>query len=184
MNDRLDSEDNAALAANILVPTEGTRVAFLERSNPATGEGDKSLADLVPTGVRLALGQLLVAFVVFALWRARRLGKPVAEVPPVRDRGLRARRCRRQSAAEVGQAPKPAAERLRADLHRELVGRLGVSPSATLTSSRTSRRSAPVSIGTRSRQPLAGPAPTTPEALVAVAREVEEVRTASSDPRA
>ena len=27
----------------------GTRVAFLERANPATGEGDKSLSDLVPT---------------------------------------------------------------------------------------------------------------------------------------
>ena len=84
VNDRLDSEDNAALAANILVPTEGTRVAVPRALRiPPRGEGDKSLADLVPTGVRLALGQLLVAFVVFALWRARRLGKPVAEVPPV-----------------------------------------------------------------------------------------------------
>src|SRR5262249_10214840 len=30
VNDRLDSEDNAALAANIAVPREGARVAFLE----------------------------------------------------------------------------------------------------------------------------------------------------------
>ena len=177
VNDRLDSEDNAALAANILVPTEGTRVAFLERANPATGEGDKSLADLVPTGVRLALGQLLVAFVVFALWRARRLGKPVAEVPPVADRGVRVVVAVGNLLQKSGK-PEAAAARLRVDLHRELVGRLGISPSASadvvadLASQRTSVDRDKVA------RALAGPAPTTPEALVATAREVEEVRNA------
>ena len=80
--------------------------------------------------MRLALGQLLVAFVVFALWRARRLGKPVAEVPPVQIAAS-------ELVVAVGNLlqksgkPEAAAARLRADLHRELVGRLGVSPSAS-----------------------------------------------------
>jgi hypothetical protein len=73
---------------------------------------------------------------------------------------------------------------LRADLHRELVGRLGVSPSAgaevvaDLASQRTGVDREKVA------RALAGPAPTTPEALVAMAREVEEVRTAILGSRA
>ena len=183
VNDRLDSEDNAALAANILVPAEGTRVAFLERATPATGGGEKSLADLVPTGVRLALAQLLVAFVVFALWRARRLGKPVGEVPPVQIAAS-------ELVVAVGNLlqksgrPEAAAARMRADLHRELVGRLGASSSANaeviadLASQRTGVDRDKVA------RALAGPAPTTPDALVAMAREVEEVRTAVLGSRA
>jgi hypothetical protein len=183
VNDRLDSEDNAALAANILVPTDGTRVAFLERANPGTGEGDKTLADLIPTGVRLALGQLLIAFAVFALWRARRLGRPVTEVPPVQIAAS-------ELVVAVGNLlqksgrPEAAAERLRADLHRELVGRLGLSPSASaevvadLASQRTGVDRDKVA------RALAGPSPTTPDSLVAMTREVEEVRTAILGSRA
>jgi len=183
VNDRLDSEDNAALAANILVPHEGARVAFLERANPGTGEGDKSLADLVPTGVRMALAQLFIAFVVFALWRGRRLGRPVAEVSPVQIAAS-------ELVVAVGNLlqksgrPEAAAQRLRADLHRELVGRLGMSPAASvdviadLAAQRTGVDREKVT------HALAGPVPTTPEALVATAREIEEVRTAILGSRA
>ncbi len=80
-NGGLGSEDNAALAVSLLAPAPGTRVAFLEP--PEVGTGDQTLSDLVAPGIKLALVQLGIAFVVYALWRAIRLGRPVAEPQPV-----------------------------------------------------------------------------------------------------
>ncbi|HMK11316.1 MAG TPA: DUF4350 domain-containing protein [Acidimicrobiales bacterium] len=183
VNDRLDSEDNAALAANILVPHEGARVAFLERANPGTGEGDKSLADLVPTRVRMALAQLLIAFVVFALWKGRRLGRPVAEIQPVEIAGSELVVAVGNLLQKAGR-PQAAAERLREDLHRDLTNRLGIAPTASadviadLAAQRTGCDRATVASA------LAGPLPTSAESLVAAAREMEEVRTAVLGSRA
>ena len=183
VNGRLDSEDNAALAANILVPHDGARVAFLERANPGTGEGDKSLADLVPTRVRMALAQLLIAFVVFALWKGRRLGRPVPEIQPVEIAGS-------ELVVAVGnllqkaERPQAAAERLREDLRRDLTNRLGLTPTtsadviADLAAQRTGCDRDKVA------NALAGPLPTTAESLLAAAREIEEVRTAVLGSRA
>jgi len=81
-NARLDERDNAVLATSLLDPDEGARTAFL-RPSIAVGGGDATLVDLVDTPVRAALAQLAVAFGVFALWRARRLGRPVREPQPV-----------------------------------------------------------------------------------------------------
>ena len=47
------------------------------------GGGERTLVDLVSAGVTRALAQLALAFAVYALWRARRLGRPVAEPQPV-----------------------------------------------------------------------------------------------------
>ncbi|HUW01247.1 MAG TPA: DUF4350 domain-containing protein [Acidimicrobiales bacterium] len=80
-NGTLGSEDNAALAVTVLAPEPGTRIAFLEPPEPGTG--DKSLSDLVAPGIKLALVQLAIAFVVYALWRTIRLGRPVAEPQPI-----------------------------------------------------------------------------------------------------
>lgn len=81
-NEALDQADNAGLWAALAVPERGTRLAVLvagpELAPPAS---DDSLG--LPTGVSLGLVQLLVAFVVYCLFRARRLGKPVHEDPPV-----------------------------------------------------------------------------------------------------
>jgi hypothetical protein len=79
-NDLLDEADNAVLAAGLLAG-EGTETAFLRPALP--GAGDRGLVDLVDTPVRAALAQLLVAFLVVVLWRARRLGAPVEEPQPV-----------------------------------------------------------------------------------------------------
>jgi len=70
------------LAVSLLVPEAGARTAFL-RPTLAVGAGDEGLVDLVGTPVRAALAQLAVAFVLLALWRARRLGRPVPEPQPV-----------------------------------------------------------------------------------------------------
>ena len=183
VNDRLDSEDNAAVAANILVPQPGTNVAFLERANPGTSGGDKSLADLVPTRVRLALAQLLVAFVVFALWRGRRLGKPVAETQPVEIAGSELVVAVGNLLQKAGR-PDAAAERLRTELHRDLVNRLGLpaAASAAVTADIASARTG-VDRDTVERA-LSGPLPTTPEGLVTAARDVEQVRAAVLGSRA
>ena len=81
-NRYLDEADNAVLAAALLAPEAGTRAAFL-RPSLVVGTGDASLVDLVGTPVRAALAQLVVAFLLAALWRARRLGRPVPEPQPV-----------------------------------------------------------------------------------------------------
>lgn len=183
VNARLDSEDNAALAANIAVPRSGTRVAFLERANPGTGEGDKSLSDLVPTRVRMALAQLLIAFVVFALWRGRRLGRPVAEVQPVEIAGSELVVAVGNLLQKAGR-PEIAAERLRSDLHHDLTARLGLpvtTPPDVVADLAAARTGVPRDAVARA---LAGPLPTTPDALVIAARDVEEVRTAVLGSRA
>ncbi|HMK11019.1 MAG TPA: hypothetical protein VK461_05540, partial [Acidimicrobiales bacterium] len=183
VNDRIDSEDNAALAANILVPHDGARVAFLERANPGTGEGNKSLRDLIPTRVRMALAQLLIAFVIFALWRGRRLGRPVSEVQPVEIAGSELVVAVGNLLQKTGR-PQAAAERLRADLHRDLTSRLGIPPTASadvvadLAAQRTGYDRSKLA------DALAGPLPTTAEALVVAARDIEEVRTAVLGSRA
>ena len=53
--------------------------------SPAAGHGD--LASLVSTGVKLAIVELVVAFGLYAWWRARRLGQPVVEHQPVQIGG-------------------------------------------------------------------------------------------------
>lgn len=77
-NRLLDDADNAVLATSLLLPTDGSSVALL-RPPVAVGAGDQGLVDLVGTPVRAAIAQLVVAFLLAAAWRARRLGRPVAE---------------------------------------------------------------------------------------------------------
>lgn len=127
VNERLDVDDNAVLAAALLAPSAGARVVVLERALP--GEGDETLADLVPGRVRDALVQLGVAFVVLVLWRGRRLGRPVPESGVLDVPGSElveaAGRLRRRAGH-----PDRAAALLRADVRRRLASRLGL-PSAT-----------------------------------------------------
>jgi hypothetical protein len=127
-NERLGAADNPALATRLLVPAPATRVALLQ---PGEGEGsvDRSLSDVLSTGVRLALLQLLVAFGAYAWYRARRLGPPVLEPQPVEIAGS-------ELVLAVGQLlqqtkdPNRAAQLLRGDLRRRLAERLGL-PSTT-----------------------------------------------------
>ena len=81
VNQELGEADNGLLAASLLAPTDRTTVRVLRP--PLPGGGDAGLGDLIAPRVRLALWQLVVAFVLLALWRARRLGRPVTEPQPV-----------------------------------------------------------------------------------------------------
>ena len=83
-NQNLRFADNAGLATALLAPARGTRVSIVLGSQaPKTvadvGGGTRHLADLVRPGVWMALVQLAIAFVVLALARAIRPGRPVRE---------------------------------------------------------------------------------------------------------
>jgi hypothetical protein len=80
-NEALDDADNSVLAARLLVPTAGSAVALLDPNQP--GSGRTTLLDLVSDRVFQAILQVGVAFILYALWRARRVGAPVTERQPV-----------------------------------------------------------------------------------------------------
>lgn len=121
-NEHLGDLDNAVLAAALLAPTGTERVAFLQ--GPA-GAGEQALFDLLGPRVAQALGQLAVAFGVYVLWRARRLGRPVVEPQLVAVAGS-------ELVTAVGRMlggrkqPAEAAARVRTDLRRALERRLGL----------------------------------------------------------
>jgi hypothetical protein len=125
-NRALSEADNAPVLATLLGPTSDTRLAVLDPSSP-TPTGEETLWGAVPTGVKRALAQLALAFVIYVAWRARRLGRPVHEPQPVAVAsselvaavgGLLARTGSAQHAADV----------LRAELRRELASQLGLPP--------------------------------------------------------
>jgi Domain of unknown function (DUF4350) len=126
VNQELGEADNAILLASLLVPAEGTAVQVLQP--PLPGGGTAGLGDLIAPRVRLALWQLVVAFVLLALWRARRLGRPVAEPQPVQLPGA-------ELVVAVGNLLQRAKGRGQAaglltdDLRRSLAERLGLPPS-------------------------------------------------------
>jgi hypothetical protein len=131
-NERLDNVDNAVLATALLGPAEGTTIRFVDA--PATGfGGEKSLGDLIDPGLRRAVIQLAIAFALFALWRAIRVGKPVREPLPVEIAGSELVSATGRL-LEHSRAPGPSSEVLRDQLRRELRVRYGVPPSAPLES--------------------------------------------------
>lgn len=172
-NEALGEFDNSVLAAALLAPEPGTRVAFLQP--PAPGSGDKGLADLVAPNVKAALLQLLVAFVVYALWRARRLGPPIEEPQPVQIAGS-------ELVGAVGEllqqarSPERAAAMLRDDLRRRLcthLGLAGTTPAdvvAAVTAQRTGADAEAV------YSALAGPPVTRDQELIALAQTHETIR--------
>lgn len=123
-NRNLDEADNAVLVAALLAPEEGTRSAFL-RPALVVGTGNQGLTDLIGTPVRAALAQLVVAFLVVAMWRARRLGRPVAEPQPV---PIESSELTQAVARLLARADRPghAAAVLRDRARRDLSGPLGL----------------------------------------------------------
>lgn len=125
VNAALAEGENAAVVAALVAPEAGTDLLVLEPRALAGGGGQRTLPDLVPVGVTRAILQLTLAFGIYALWRARRLGRPVAEPQPVAVAGS-------ELVAAVGnlldrtRSPAYAAELLRTDLRRFLADHLGV----------------------------------------------------------
>jgi len=73
--------DNSVLAVRLLQPGGSQPVSIVAPSTPGTGE--TTLFELISERVWQTVIQLGIAFVLYALWRARRLGRPVVEPQPV-----------------------------------------------------------------------------------------------------
>src|SRR5688500_9452125 len=128
-NERLGRADNAVLGAALLAPAPGARVRFVDAPLPAGG-GDKTLAELISDGVRRAGLQLGIAFLLYAAWRAVRLGRPVREDQPVEIAGSELVSATGRL-LERGRAAQAAADVLRSRLRRALVTRFGVATDAS-----------------------------------------------------
>ena len=139
-NGLLDSGDNSVFAIRLLAPASGTSITVLD-PNPSVS-GRTTLGDLIADRVFQAMLQLVVAFIVYALWRSRRVGQPVTERQPVAIAGS-------QFVRAVGglhqrtHAANRAATTLRMDTRRAVCERYGiplvtdVDALASLTASRT-----------------------------------------------
>ncbi len=169
-NQALGDADNAVLAAALLAPRVGTAVTIL--SPPLPGGGDEGLADLIGGNVKASLAQLGVAFGVYVLWRARRLGSPVSETQPVALESS-------ELVVAVGNLlhqarhSDEAARLMGDDLRRRLAERLGLggdAPGAQVAQVAAARTGVPVERlqSALAPSPLAGP-----DALVAHAAEIE-----------
>jgi hypothetical protein len=121
-NRHLDDADNAVVAVSLLAPKQGTKVAFVR--GPSFGAGDETLWGLIRPGIRYGLLQIAIAFLLFAIWRGRRLGRPVLEIPRIEIEGS-------EFVEAVGHllertnSPAYAAAVLRADARREIARRVG-----------------------------------------------------------
>lgn len=174
LNDRLDDADNAVFAVAVLAPTSDTRVAFLEPALPA-GAGGESLIDLVADPVWLLLIQIGVAFLLFAWWRARRLGTPVREPVAVKIEGAELATAR-GALLESMQRPDAAVAVMRADTHRSLARALGMpgdTPVETLADRMATSRLADAD---SVRRLLAGPYPDDAPGLLSQATELADLR--------
>lgn len=144
-NDRLDKHGNASLALQLLgshpelvwyIPSLDDPSAAL----PADGEGDDqgsgesdgedAFLDLIPGGWLWGSLQLLVAAVLAAVWRARRLGPLVTEQLPVAIRASETTEGRARLYRKVNARDRAAAS-LRSATRTRLAPLLGVSAADT-----------------------------------------------------
>lgn len=117
VNRELDDADHGQLAVALMAPSGTGQVTVLWDAR--IGGGEVALLDLVPDSAKRAFWVLVAAAVLYALVRARRLGRPVAERLPVRVPAS-------ELALAIGDLlghgghRDAAAGRLRADLRREV----------------------------------------------------------------
>jgi len=134
-----------------------------------------SLLDEIPVGVRFAFLQLIVVFVLYAWARGRRVGEPVSEPQPVDIDGS-------ELVLAVGdllartKSPERSAAVLRTDVCRRLASRVGLAGDAdphlvaTTVAARTGGDADEIA------RLLAGPAPTTDDGLIDLARRLDALR--------
>jgi hypothetical protein len=174
----LDQSDNAGLAVALMAPVPGHRVDVLygmsAHGSPVAGQGD--LGSLVPTGVKLGLVELVLAFGLYAWWRGRRLGKPVIEHQPVQIAGSELVSAHGNLLQQTRE-PDRAARVLRRDLRRRLGDRLGIGPDAppqTVAEVTASRTGVPREQIDRAVTDLPV---RSEEELLALARDIDAIRT-------
>ena len=135
-NSLLRYADNGPLATALLAPIDNTQVSILlgAKAAPSTadiGSGEETLSDLVRPGVWMAIAQLAIAFLLFAIARAVRPGRPVREPEQVPIAGS-------QLVVATGMLMQRAhhAQRagwlLRGNLHRDVCEHFHLSSTASL----------------------------------------------------
>ncbi|HAP78245.1 MAG TPA: hypothetical protein DCR14_19450 [Acidimicrobiaceae bacterium] len=135
-NSGLSFADNAALATALLAPERGLTVVILRGEGAAPtaadiGTGDKTLFDLVRPGVWMALAMLALAFVLVALARAIRPGRPVREPEQVPVAGSELVSATGNLMQRARHAQR-AGWLLRGQLYRELCKRLHLPPTVAI----------------------------------------------------
>ncbi len=126
LNGQLADGDNAGLAVALLAPTAGIDVVFLTAS-PLGLDEPRTLTDLVADPVWVILGQVVVGFLLYAWFRARRLGRPVPDPPVAPIEGSELTGARGRLLADIGR-PGAALHDLRLDARRLLLCRFGLPP--------------------------------------------------------
>jgi hypothetical protein len=126
-NELIRYADNSGLAVALLAPRAGSSVTVLlgdsvSKSADDVGSGDDTLSDLVRPGVWMGLAQLALAFLVLAVARGIRPGRPVDEPQPSPLAGSDAVHARATMMRRAGHHAR-AGWLLRSDLHRELCDR-------------------------------------------------------------
>jgi hypothetical protein len=176
-NEALDRAGNAALSMRLL--GAGPRLLwYVPPVLPDDAAGPTPLARLVPPGWLWGGATLLLAGVVTALWRARRLGPLVAERLPVRVPAAETTRGRAGLYRRLG-ARERAAEVLRDEARRLLAARVGLAvhdPREALTAAVTA--AAPGYDTAAVDDLLYGAAPTDDRALVVLADTLDGLRAA------
>ncbi len=126
-NDRLDEDGNAALGLNLLGGDGSANELRWLVPAPGTASNGES-SSVLPDWVLPAALQLLLAGLLLALWRGRRLGPPVMEPLPVVVRAAEAVEGRSRLYRRA-QARDRAAEALRSGALARMVPRLGIDSS-------------------------------------------------------
>lgn len=171
VNSRLDKRGNAALALQLL--GTGRDVQWLlPRPGARAVQGDRTLNDLIPRSVKLAVLQLFVVLAVLALWRARRLGAVVTEPLPVVVRAAEAVEGRSRL-YRASRSRATAAEALRAGARDRLARRLGLGPETTRPAMVASVVARTGSDPVATDALLYGAAPTDDDALVVLADDLD-----------
>jgi hypothetical protein len=172
-NARLDQADNSVLAARLLLPAEPAPIAVLDPNPP--GSGHTTLGDLITDRVFQAILQLGVAFLVYALWRSRRVGRPVIEPQAVAIAGS-------QFVRAVGglqqrsRATDRAAGTLRVDTRRLLSERYGI-PFTTDAETLAQLVATRTGLDRRQVATALGETPVLDEAaLVTLGRQLDDIR--------
>jgi hypothetical protein len=167
--------DNVVVASRLLDPGGGGTVAVVTSGVAAVVGGQRQLSDLIGSGVKLGIWQLVAAFVLFAWYRGRRFGRVVVEPDPVPIAGS-------ELVEAVGNLmqrrddPGRAAWLLRRDAAVDLAMRLGVPRStdvsvlAAMVAARAGRDADAV-LGTLATAPV-----TSDDDLLAVAADLEAIR--------
>jgi hypothetical protein len=179
-NSQLARDGNAALVINLL---PSRRIIWLVPAVAAVAgpaaRGPRTFASLLPPAVYLVTIQLAIAVLLTAAWRARRLGQLVAEPLPVvvraaettegHGRLYQSRHARAQAAGAIRSALLSRLERvvgLPAGAGQEAVVAALAQRLVTDHGGRSPARLSEL---------LYGPAPRTDQALVALARDLDEL---------